>query len=102
VQDDFISVALGLSALGVIQHEESGYELRVEVEKRTGSAVCLRCEKEPSKAHKGFLKGKNDGIKVIKRLAYGYRNPDNFRQRIMLANPADAHQGCGGLSHLLM
>ena len=34
----------------------------------------------------GFLEGKNNRIKVIKRMAYGYRNPANFRYRILIAN----------------
>ena len=34
----------------------------------------------------GFLEGKNNRIKVIKRVAYGYRNGANFRQRILLTN----------------
>jgi len=34
----------------------------------------------------GFLEGKNNRIKVIKRTAYGYRNQANLRQRIMLTN----------------
>lgn len=34
----------------------------------------------------GFLEGKNNRIKVIKRIAYGYRNPTNFRYRILLTN----------------
>lgn len=34
----------------------------------------------------GFLEGKNNRIKVIKRVAYGYRNQTNFRQRILLTN----------------
>ncbi|HLE81182.1 MAG TPA: ISL3 family transposase [Dehalococcoidia bacterium] len=34
----------------------------------------------------GFVEGKNNRIKVIKRLAYGYRNAQNFRQRILLTN----------------
>lgn len=34
----------------------------------------------------GFVEGKNNRIKVIKRLAYGYRNRANFRQRIFLTN----------------
>jgi transposase len=38
----------------------------------------------------GFLEGKNNRIKVIKRTAYGYRNPQNFRQRIMLTNRQEA------------
>jgi transposase len=38
----------------------------------------------------GFLEGKNNRIKVIKRTAYGYRNPQNFRQRIMLSNRQEA------------
>ena len=38
----------------------------------------------------GFLEGKNNRIKVIKRMAYGYRNPQNFRQRIMLSNRQEA------------
>ena len=45
----------------------------------------------------GFVEGKNNRIKTIKRMAYGYRNIDNFRMRILATNP-----GCGGtLSHLL-
>ena len=45
----------------------------------------------------GFVEGKNNRIKTIKRMAYGYRNMDNFRMRILASNP-----GCGGrLSHLL-
>ncbi|MEK7778425.1 MAG: transposase [Chloroflexota bacterium] len=32
----------------------------------------------------GFVEGKNNRIKVIKRVAYGYRNNHNFRQRILL------------------
>jgi transposase len=45
----------------------------------------------------GFVEGKNNRIKTIKRMAYGYRNMDNFRMRILATNP-----GCGGkLSHLL-
>ncbi len=44
-----------------------------------------------------FVEGKNNRIKTIKRMAYGYRNMDNFRLRILATNP-----GCGGrLSHLL-
>ena len=39
----------------------------------------------------GFLEGKNNRIKVIKRVAYGYRNPANFRQRILLTNRKEAH-----------
>lgn len=38
----------------------------------------------------GFVEGKNNRIKVIKRVAYGYRNSDNFRQRILLSNIKDA------------
>ena len=34
----------------------------------------------------GPLEGKNNRIKVIKRMAYGYRNPDNLRMRILLTN----------------
>ena len=35
----------------------------------------------------GFVEGKNNRIKTIKRMAYGYRNMDNFRMRILAANP---------------
>lgn len=38
----------------------------------------------------GFLEGKNNRIKVIKRTAYGYRNAQNFRQRILLSNRQEA------------
>lgn len=34
----------------------------------------------------GFVEGKNNRIKVIKRMAYGYRNIDNLRMRILLTN----------------
>jgi len=34
----------------------------------------------------GFVKGKNNRIKTIKRTAYGYRNMDNFRLRILASN----------------
>ncbi len=40
----------------------------------------------------GFLEGKNNRIKVIKRMAYGYRNLHNFRQRILLTNLKEASQ----------
>lgn len=36
----------------------------------------------------GFVEGKNNRIKTIKRMAYGYRNMDNFRMRILAANPS--------------
>jgi len=39
----------------------------------------------------GFLEGKNNRIKVIKRVAYGYRNAANFRQRILLTNRKKTH-----------
>jgi transposase len=45
----------------------------------------------------GFVEGKNNRIKTIKRMGYGYRNMDNFRLRILVTNP-----GCRvGVSHLL-
>ena len=45
----------------------------------------------------GFVEGKNNRIKTIKRMAYGYRNMDNFRRRILATNP-----GCEvRVSHLL-
>ena len=36
----------------------------------------------------GFVEGKNNRIKTIKRMAYGYRNMDNFRMRILATNPS--------------
>ena len=45
----------------------------------------------------GLVEGKNNCIKTIKRMAYGYRNMDNFRLRILATN-----LGCEGtVSHLL-
>jgi len=35
---------------------------------------------------KCFVEEKNKRTKVIKRMAYGYRNIDNFRRRIFLSN----------------
>ncbi len=34
----------------------------------------------------GFVEGKNNRIKTLKRVAYGYRNMENFRLRILAAN----------------
>ena len=34
----------------------------------------------------GFVEGKNNRIKTIKRMAYGYRNLNNFRLRILATN----------------
>lgn len=45
----------------------------------------------------GFVEGKNNRIKTIKRMAYGYRNMANFRLRILATNP----EGRGSVSHLL-
>ena len=38
----------------------------------------------------GFVEGKNNRIKTIKRTAYGYRNMDNFRLRILVTNSKGA------------
>ena len=38
----------------------------------------------------GFVEGKNNRIKTIKRTAYGYRNMDNFRLRILATNSKGA------------
>jgi transposase len=45
----------------------------------------------------GFVEGKNNRIKTIKRMAYGYRNMANFRLRILATNS----KGIGSVSHLL-
>ncbi len=37
-----------------------------------------------------FVEGKNHRIKTIKRIAYGYRNMDNFRLRILVTNSKGA------------
>ena len=44
----------------------------------------------------GFVEGKNNRIKTMKRMAYGYRNMDNFRLRILAAN-----RSMRSISHLL-
>ena len=46
----------------------------------------------------GFVEGKNNRIKVIKRMAYGYRNMANFRLRILATNFKDERPS---VSHLL-
>lgn len=46
----------------------------------------------------GFVEGKNNRIKTIKRTAYGYRNMNNFRLRILATNSKGARSG---FSHLL-
>ncbi len=45
----------------------------------------------------GFVEGKNNRIKTIKRMAYGYRNMANFRLRILATNS----KGSRVVSHLL-
>jgi transposase len=45
----------------------------------------------------GFVEGKNNRIKTIKRMGYGYRNTGNFRLRILAANTGPEAR----LSHLL-
>ena len=45
----------------------------------------------------GFVEVKNNRIKTIKRMAYGYRNMDNFRLRILATNPGSEVT----VSHLL-
>jgi len=45
----------------------------------------------------GFVEGKNNRIKTLKRMAYGYRNMANFRLRILATN----YKGTGAISHLL-
>ncbi|ADJ25927.1 transposase IS204/IS1001/IS1096/IS1165 family protein [Dehalogenimonas lykanthroporepellens BL-DC-9] len=37
-----------------------------------------------------FVEGKNNRIKTLKRLAYGYRNAENFKLRILATNYQDA------------
>ena len=44
-----------------------------------------------------FVEGKNNRIKTIKRMGYGYRNTNNFRLRILATNPGSEAR----LSHLL-
>jgi transposase len=46
----------------------------------------------------GFVEGKNNRIKTIKRMAYGYRNMANFRLRILATNFKDDRLA---VSHLL-
>ena len=38
----------------------------------------------------GFVEGKNNRIKTIKRMAFGYRNMYNFRLRILVTNSKGA------------
>ncbi len=45
----------------------------------------------------GFVEGKNNRIKTIKMVTYGYRNLDDFRLRILATNPGSQARG----SHLL-
>lgn len=40
----------------------------------------------------GFTEGTNNKIKVLKRLAFGYRNFGNFRRRILAATAKDAQR----------
>ncbi len=45
----------------------------------------------------GFVEEKNNRIKTIKRIAYGYRNMANFRLKILATN----FKGPRSVSHLL-
>ncbi|MBN2187626.1 MAG: transposase [Dehalococcoidia bacterium] len=45
----------------------------------------------------GFVDGKNNRTRTIKKMTYGYRNTDSLQMRILVTNP-----GCEGtVSHLL-
>ena len=41
----------------------------------------------------GFVEGKNNRIKTIKRMAYGYRNMNNLRLRILATKSKGARAG---------
>jgi len=45
----------------------------------------------------GFVERKNNRIKTIERMAYGYHNLDSFRMRILATNPGSEVRN----SHLL-
>ncbi|MBL7120099.1 MAG: ISL3 family transposase [Dehalococcoidia bacterium] len=60
MQDDCITIALGLPEVRVVGEEETGREIRVEVECRTGSAVCPRCGQRMPKVHSTSVQTKRD------------------------------------------
>ena len=58
-------------------------------EMKTAAETLLKWNKEILNSFKtsytnSSTEGKNNKIKVIKRIAYGYKNLDNFRNRIKL------------------
>jgi NMD protein affecting ribosome stability and mRNA decay len=51
VQDDCITIALGLSELRVVGEEETNREIKVEVGYRRQVAMCPRCGQMTAKVH---------------------------------------------------
>jgi transposase len=60
VQDDSITIVLGLPELRVVGKEETGQEIRVDVEYRRQMAVCPRCGQMTAKVHSISMQTKRD------------------------------------------
>jgi transposase len=60
VQDDSITIALGLPELRVVGQEETDREIRVEVEYRRQMAMCPWCGQMTAKVHSTSFQAKRD------------------------------------------
>jgi transposase len=60
VQDDCITVALGLPEVQVLRQHEEGHQITVEVVYRARSVRCPRCEHETSRVHSVQRQWKQD------------------------------------------
>ena len=60
MQDDCITIALGLPEVRVIREEETASEVRVEVEYRRRWASCPRCGQQTPKVHSTRPQRKRD------------------------------------------
>ena len=58
MQDDCITVALGLPEVRVIQEEETEQVIKIEVEYRAKSAICPWCGQNTPKVHSTSLQYK--------------------------------------------
>ena len=79
MQDDCVAVALELPQPNILGQKELLHTLGDWREKILNYF--------DYRIANGFVERKNNRIKTIKSMAYGYRNMDNFRMRILITNP---------------
>mgnify|MGYP003401201015 CR=1 FL=1 len=85
---DFTEKLLGLQGLIIKNIEETEKEIHIYTEMKRKTQNCICCGTGITNSFdinitNGFTEGCNNKIKVLKRNAYGYRNFNRFRNRIL-------------------